>query len=120
MTIDTKLKIIHIAVFECLRLEPQVAAFRGQFGDVFRSWLQASAAAFNSKVSSRENKIAIETSHWDVEHGQYPETLEGVNAIIVSGSTASAYDKDNWITTLEKYLQGESLSSQLSSWSHIY
>ncbi|KAH8895256.1 class I glutamine amidotransferase-like protein, partial [Thozetella sp. PMI_491] len=97
-------RVIRAAVFECFRFGSNISQTRGQFGDVFRAWLLASAESYNANRRPEE-QVRIETSSWDVEHGMYPDNLENTDAIIVTGSTASAYDQEPWIIALEKYLQ---------------
>ncbi|KAI0473450.1 class I glutamine amidotransferase-like protein [Xylariaceae sp. FL0804] len=100
MTIDT---CTRVAVFECLTLADNISQVRGQFGDVFAAWLNRSAAAYN-ETRPRADRIEIETTSWNVVEGRYPPALSEIDAIIVTGSTASAYDHDDWIRDLSTYL----------------
>lgn len=97
---------VHIAVLECIRLDPAMSDERGQFGDVYYRWLQACASRYNATRSPAQ-QLDITVSSWDVEHGQYPPSLEGTDAMIVTGSTASAYQGDEWIRELSSYLRGQ-------------
>lgn len=103
MTSDQTPRTIHIAVLECLRLPDNVAQVRGQFGGVFQSWLETALKTYDSGNS----KLNVEFSSWDVEHGVYPPSLTDVDALIITGSTASAYDTDPWILKLGAYLSSE-------------
>ncbi|KAI1764398.1 class I glutamine amidotransferase-like protein [Hypoxylon sp. FL1150] len=104
MTVTLSPRVVHVAILECFTMPHQIAATRGQFGDVFRSWLCTSAKALNAGRSLGD-QVEIQTSVFDVQHGQYPQSLDNVDAIIVTGSTSSAYDNDPWIITLERFLQ---------------
>jgi GMP synthase-like glutamine amidotransferase len=105
MAVGTGPRKVHIAVLECLRLGKAISDSRGQFGDVFRAWLLTCATHYNA-TRSPADQLEVIVSSWDVEHGQYPPTLEGIDAVIVTGSTASAYDSDEWIAQLSNYLRG--------------
>ncbi|KAF7539375.1 hypothetical protein G7054_g2149 [Neopestalotiopsis clavispora] len=104
MTVDTKPRLVRVAVFECLELAANIAQTRGQFNDVFAAWLQRAALSYNHRRPLAE-QVRIETTGYDVVQGQFPPTLDEVDAIIVSGSTASAYDQDPWIIRLAQYLK---------------
>ncbi|ETS78704.1 hypothetical protein PFICI_08557 [Pestalotiopsis fici W106-1] len=104
MTVDTKPRLVRVAVFECLELAANIAQTRGQFVDVFAAWLQRAALSYNSRRPLAE-QVRIETTAYNVVQGQYPPTLDDIDAIIVSGSTASAYDQDPWILRLAEYLK---------------
>lgn len=105
MTVDTKPRLIRIAVFECLELADNIAQARGQFNDVFATWLHRTSLSYNEQRPLSE-QVQIETTAYRVIEGQYPPSLDGIDAIIVSGSTASAYDQDPWIVRLAEYLRG--------------
>jgi GMP synthase-like glutamine amidotransferase len=106
MTVDTKPRLVRVAVFECLELAANIAQTRGQFNDVFAAWLQRAALSYNHHRPLAE-QVRIETTGYDVVQGQFPPTLDEVDAIVVSGSTASAYDQDPWIIRLAEYLKGK-------------
>lgn len=112
MAVGAAPRKVHIAVLECLRLGKAISDSRGQFGDVFRAWLLTSVAHYNA-TRSLADQLDVTVTSWDVEHGQYPPALETVDAVIVTGSTASAYDEDEWIVRLSGYLRGPFASPQL-------
>ena len=105
MAIQPGAQKIHIAVLECCRFPADVVAVRGQFGDIFESWLRKSLDLFNKK-RPLGNPLEIAVTSWDVEHGEYPPSLDGIDALIVTGSPLSACDDEPWIKVLEKYIQG--------------
>lgn len=75
---------------------PPVIQHRGPtFGRIFHSLLAAAAP-----------HISIESTDFDVLKEEYPDAdeLRTYDAIIVSGSAASAYDPLPWIHALEKFL----------------
>ncbi|KAM0817501.1 putative Glutamine amidotransferase domain-containing protein [Seiridium cardinale] len=104
MTADSSPRLVRVAVFECLELADNIAQSRGQFRDVFTAWLQKAAVSYNSRRRPSE-QVRIETTGWNVAQGRYPPSLNGTDAIIVSGSTASAYDQFPWIFRLAEYLK---------------
>lgn len=106
MTVDTKPRLIRVAVFECLQLADNIAQSRGQFRDVFATWLHKASVGYNSRRPFSEH-VRIETTAWNVVYGRYPPALDEIDAIIVSGSTASAYEQCPWIVRLAEYLKSE-------------
>ncbi|KAI0167384.1 class I glutamine amidotransferase-like protein [Pestalotiopsis sp. NC0098] len=104
MTVDTKPRLVRVAVFECLELADNIAQARGQFNDVFAAWLHRASLSYNEQRPLSE-QVQIESTAYRVIEGQYPPSLDGIDAIIVSGSTASAYDQDPWIVRLAEYLR---------------
>lgn len=105
MASDPNPRQVRVAVLECLRMGKIISEARGQFGDIFRTWLLTCASDYNATQSPAE-QLSVTVNGWDVVHGEYPPTLEAIDAIIVTGSTSSAYDQDEWIKNLAKYLRG--------------
>lgn len=109
MTVDTNPRLIRVAVFECLQLADNIAQSRGQFRDVFATWLHKASVSYNSRRPFSEH-VRIETTAWNVVQGHYPPALDGIDAIIVSGSTASAYDQCPWVARLAEYIKSEKIN----------
>lgn len=63
---------------------------------------------FHDLISDAASRLApnvtILSLDYDVRKGEYPATLKEFDSIIVTGSASSAYDDQQWITSLDKYL----------------
>lgn len=105
MTIFAR-RTIHVAVLVAFNIPSEISKSRGTFDVVFNDWLQACLQVYNSERPDSE-QYSIETTAWDIVHeGNYPDVSK-IDALIVTGSTASAYDNEPWISKLENYLRGE-------------
>lgn len=112
---------IHIAILDCDVPIPAVYSQRGLYSTQFRSLLRAAASRLNAPVD-------IQTSAFDVVGGCFPpyEWLRSspnsangignsssndrptpIDAILITGSAASAYDTANnpWIQPLQDFVQ---------------
>jgi GMP synthase-like glutamine amidotransferase len=49
--------------------------------------------------------ITIESTEFDVVMGEYPESLDDFDALLVTGSASSSYDDAEWIRKLGQYLK---------------
>jgi len=80
-----------IGVLQCDSVRSE---FRQQFEnypEMFQSLLKKVDPSLRFKV-------------YDVQHGNYPNSLNECDAYITTGSKASVYDGDAWIDVLEKFL----------------
>ena len=48
--------------------------------------------------------LAVECTEYDVQKFEYPSSLADVDVILVTGSAASSYDAEEWITRLNDYV----------------
>lgn len=100
-------RTLRVAVLVCFTIPPRISAARGPFDTLFETWLQNALRFRNEKRPSSE-LWDIDIAGYDVvDDQQYPD-ISSIDALIVTGSTASAYDKDPWIRRLEIFLQGKS------------
>ncbi|KAI1856013.1 hypothetical protein JX265_011910 [Neoarthrinium moseri] len=76
---------------------PNVRAKAASYGAIFQSLLAAAASRIRSGTS-------IHSSEFDVVQGQYPEELADFDAILITGSAASAHDDAEWIRRLDAYV----------------
>jgi hypothetical protein len=56
----------------------------------------------------------LEFEVWDIEEGEFPTTLDGIDGFIITGSKSSVYDDKPWIRSLEalvRELYGATLDS---------
>lgn len=49
--------------------------------------------------------VAFEWVIYDVRQGQYPDTIDEVDAYLITGSKASAYDSELWIDQLKVFVR---------------
>lgn len=49
--------------------------------------------------------VTIESSEFDVVLGEYPESLDDFDALLITGSASSSYDDADWIRKLGTYLR---------------
>jgi len=69
-------------------------AFQDQFEnypDMFQTLLNKFDPALTFKI-------------YDVQHGRYPDQLDDCDGYITTGSKASVYDKEPWISVLQKFI----------------
>lgn len=85
------MKSLKIGILQCDSVKSQ---FQGRHGDY-----PAMIASLFHRV---DGAIGFET--YDVTAGEYPDTIDRCSAYITTGSKASVYDGDAWITTLQNYL----------------
>ncbi|KAL1914655.1 uncharacterized protein VTP21DRAFT_8066 [Calcarisporiella thermophila] len=90
---------IRIALLVTGQLSQPIAHRTGQYPDVFKKWLETAAEQIGCH---------IEMNAYDVKNeGVYPsdEDLRSYDAIMMTGSAASAYDDIPWIKTLIAFVQ---------------
>ncbi|KAH6889607.1 class I glutamine amidotransferase-like protein [Thelonectria olida] len=93
-------RVISVAVFKCGYTCPSIQHERGQFEDIFASLLEPAA----ERVCTKTTKVKLNITGWDTVDQVYPPTLDGIDAIIVSGSPNGAYEDLEWIRALNAYL----------------
>lgn len=76
---------------------PNVYGSLGTFGDILQRVLAAAA-------SQAYTDLAIRHSVYNTVAGEYPESLDDVDAIIITASAASTYDDQWWIQKLEEFV----------------
>ncbi|KAI8280526.1 hypothetical protein K4K60_004805 [Colletotrichum sp. SAR11_57] len=104
MTVVTPRRKLRIAVLCCFPIPENIAKDRGQFDDIFASWILASVNAYNAKRPN--GQIIAEVTGFDVIlKDEYPLPMEDFDALVVTGSVASAYDDEPWIHKLAAFLR---------------
>lgn len=109
---------VHIAVLEADTPSPAVYAKRGLYNTQFRKLLSAAADRLNRNPQNlKHGPIDILVTAFDVVGGSFPnlhdlraesETSNGtcpIDAILVTGAVAAAYDDLHWIPALESFIQ---------------
>lgn len=119
---------IHIAVLDTDVPVPTIYAARGLYSSQFRVLLQAAAARLNASGLLADRPIGVHTTAYDVVGGALPPLsllrtqprhanddedrrqfgpLGPVDALLITGSSASAYRLDlyPWIASLQSFIQ---------------
>jgi len=109
---------VHIAVLETDIPSPAVYAKRGLYNTQFRRLLSAAADRLNRNPQNlKHGPIDVHVTAFDVVGGSFPDLqdLRGgsntpngtcpIDAILVTGAVAAAYDDLHWIPTLESFVQ---------------
>lgn len=78
---------------------PNVYGSLGTFGDILQRVLAAAASQAYGAAGP-----AIHHSVYNTVAGEYPESLDDVDAIIITASAASTYDEQRWIQKLEAFV----------------
>lgn len=81
-----------IAILRADTVRPEFAAQYGEYPDMFMALL-------------RQVDPGLEFITYDVEHGEYPESVAGIDAWLITGSKASVYDDEPWIHRLEDFVR---------------
>jgi GMP synthase-like glutamine amidotransferase len=89
---------LHICMLNADVPVPKVVAERSStYGQIFHKLI--------AKTASRTSPdIAIQSQDYDVQKGEYPESLSDVDLILITGSASSAYDDLEWIRRLDLYV----------------
>ncbi|VUC26805.1 unnamed protein product [Clonostachys rosea] len=96
-------KTLSIAVLNCGYTCQSIQEARGQYHDLFAAILQPAAQRANRKATDGQH-VKLEITGWDTVNQVYPPSLDGIDAIIISGSPNSAYDQLEWIQALNRFV----------------
>jgi GMP synthase-like glutamine amidotransferase len=68
------------------------------YGQIFHQLLCNEARKYHPKLE-------IISTNFNVVEREYPSSISEFDAILISGSASSAYDKQNWVFTLKTFIQ---------------
>ncbi|KAK0383333.1 hypothetical protein NLU13_9246 [Sarocladium strictum] len=91
-------RTLRIANLNCDTPVPNVRPRHHTYGSMFHPLLVAAA-------QRTAPHVAIRSTDFDVVTGEYPETLDDFDALLVTGSASSSYDDAEWIRGLARYLR---------------
>jgi GMP synthase-like glutamine amidotransferase len=77
---------------------PNVYSKCGTYGNIFDRLLRAAAQRIGQG-------IGVESEDFDVVRGEYPASFSKFDAILITGSAASSYDKAEWIHKLDRCIR---------------
>ena len=97
----TRTRRIHLLVLETDTPLPKIYKERGSFTDIFHE-------LFEKAGKSLKPPIDVETSSYYVvgDEADYPASLDGVDAILLTGSKYDAHGNDPWIHKLISFTRG--------------
>ncbi|KAL1591415.1 hypothetical protein SLS60_012028 [Paraconiothyrium brasiliense] len=91
---------LRIAVLEADTPPDDIVARFGKYGKVFRTLLETAADELGEPSFSKDS---LELSAYDVVTEQkYPE-IDGIDAVLISGSKYNSFDNDPWILKLVEF-----------------
>lgn len=76
---------------------PAVRPTWGTYGKMFHDLLVAAASRILPLLK-------IESTDYDVQNLEYPESLSEVDVVLVTGSASSSYEEKEWIRRLDDYV----------------
>ncbi|KAI4745570.1 class I glutamine amidotransferase-like protein [Aureobasidium sp. EXF-12298] len=91
----------HVAILECDTPLDKVLNKYGSYGDIFTALLKQASEEVSSEAGE---KVQVECTNYDVVTKQeYPEDLDKVDAILMTGSKHNSFDNDPWILKLVEF-----------------
>ncbi|KIX07539.1 uncharacterized protein Z518_02192 [Rhinocladiella mackenziei CBS 650.93] len=97
---------INIAVLICENLVDDISDIRGPFDKIFQDFFERGAQSIRRHPEYAASRgIVIRTTPYDCTVGEFPARLDEVDALVVTGSTAGAYEDIPWVKKLSKNLQ---------------
>lgn len=88
---------LRVAMLNADTSVPNVYANLGTFGDILHRKLLAAA-------DRTHDGLTILHSVYNVVIGEYPNSLDGFDAVFITASAAASYDDKAWIKRLEEYV----------------
>ncbi|CDO75289.1 hypothetical protein BN946_scf184334.g7 [Trametes cinnabarina] len=93
-------KSYKIAVLLCDTPIPAVLASQGDYGAIFATLFR------NSLKAAGDPNVQFEVDAYDVRNDQeYPKDVDQYDAVLLTGSAASAYENLEWINKLVDYVR---------------
>ncbi|KAI0176839.1 class I glutamine amidotransferase-like protein [Pestalotiopsis sp. NC0098] len=91
------METVRIAMLNTDLPVPNVRAKLGTYGTIFHRLLSDAATRISPTTK-------VESADFDVVQGEYPVSVSDFDAILITGSAASAYDNVEWIRVLDEYV----------------
>ncbi|VUC38190.1 unnamed protein product [Clonostachys rosea] len=105
MAVTGKPRKLRLAALRCFTIPDVIAKERGQFDRIFADWIDLAVEERNNKHGPYD-QVAVEHQGYDVvDKDEYPQHLDHIDGLIITGSTASAYDDEPWVHKLSKFIQ---------------
>ncbi|CAK7223121.1 hypothetical protein SCUCBS95973_005070 [Sporothrix curviconia] len=98
-----------VVVLNCGYTSPVITKARGQYSDVFADILRPAVARHNARAANANANthagVELVLRGYDAIQQTYPPSLDGVDALIITGSPNGAYEDFAWIRTLLAYVR---------------
>lgn len=94
---------VSAVVLNCGYTCPSIEEKRGQYDDIFASILLPAFERASSRAA-KGTSLKLNIKGYDTVKQVYPLTLQGVDAIIISGSPNGAYQDFEWIKKLIRFV----------------
>ncbi|KAF8417042.1 GMP synthase [Tirmania nivea] len=94
---------LRIAILLCGSPMPLTAEKYGTYGGVFKALLEKSAESLKGEIPGIEN--GLEMTSWDVYQAEEYPRLEDIDAILMTGSSFTAYHDLPWIKKLVDFIK---------------
>jgi GMP synthase-like glutamine amidotransferase len=88
---------LHIAMFNADVPVPNVFPVWSTYGNMFHDLLVAAASRIAPDVE-------IHSTDYNIQQLEYPESLTGIDVILITGSASSTYDEKTWIRRLSQLI----------------
>lgn len=95
MTLGTR--CLRVAMLNADTSVPNVYADMGTFGDILHRKLLSAADRMHAQLK-------VVHSVYNVVAGEYPASIDDLDAVFITPSAASSYGNDEWIKRLEQYV----------------
>ncbi|CAK7246290.1 MAG: hypothetical protein STHCBS139747_007917 [Sporothrix thermara] len=95
---------LNVVVLNCGYTSPVITKARGQYSDVFADILKPAVARHNANPATTD-PVDLVIRGYDTMKQVYPPSLDGVDALIITGSPNGAYEDLPWIRTLLDYVR---------------
>jgi GMP synthase-like glutamine amidotransferase len=87
---------LHLGILQADSVLPQFQPVHGNYPGMIQRVLQEASSGLD---------LSLQFSVFDVEHGEYPETMDTCDGYLITGSKQSVYDDEPWIDQLKHYVQ---------------
>ncbi|KAF2719356.1 class I glutamine amidotransferase-like protein [Polychaeton citri CBS 116435] len=96
-------RVLRVAVLECDEPVGRTKEKYGGYGNLFKELLLKGAEEVKAKDGKRGQVPELEVLKYDVVHHEVYPALEGVDAVLLSGSKFNSFDNDPWILKLVEF-----------------
>ncbi|KAI9667722.1 MAG: hypothetical protein M1821_000539 [Bathelium mastoideum] len=94
---------LRIAILECDTPLDQTRHKYGGYGGVFKALLEAGAIALNDPALSSSPNHGLHITHFDVVNTEQYPALDDIDAVLLTGSRANAFDNPPWNVKLIEF-----------------
>ncbi|KAF8464160.1 class I glutamine amidotransferase-like protein [Kalaharituber pfeilii] len=96
---------LRIAILMCDSPLYNTAEKYGNYGGVFAELLESSAELLRHEIPGLSAAFGLEITSWDINKAEEYPNLEDIDAILLTGSRANAFDDQPWIVKLIEFVK---------------